>query len=128
MYNKFQTMLTFTKYAGCLVILLLTYITALPVERRWAEAEVWLAGGTVVLLAVGAVLGVMTRRRPAFTVTDALVTVWFAFYAGMIWTDGGGYPCRTEFLHTVVVFLLYFSLRLLFGVAACCMYHCRRML
>lgn len=117
MYNKFQTMLTFTKYAGCLVILLLTYITALPVERRWAEAEVWLAGGTVVLLAVGAVLGVMTRRRPAFTVTDALVTVWFAFYAGMIWTDGGGYPCRTEFLHTVVVFLLYFSLRLLFGVA-----------
>lgn len=112
-----QTILVVRRYTAALIILLLVCLTFQPVERRWAEAEVWLAGGTVVLLAVGAVLGVMTRRRPAFTVTDALVTVWFAFYAGMIWTDGGGYPCRTEFLHTVVVFLLYFSLRLLFGVA-----------
>jgi len=62
-----QTILVVRRYTAALIILLLVCLTFQPVERRWAEAEVWLAGGTVVLLAVGAVLGVMTRRRPEFT-------------------------------------------------------------
>lgn len=115
--KRLQTSMTVIRIIGCAVLLLLTYLTVQPVERRWAEPEIWVAAGTGVLYAAGGVMLFVLRKKMRMTVTDMVALAWFAFYAGMIWADGGGYPCRTEFLHAVIAFLLYFSLRLLFGVA-----------
>lgn len=115
--NKwFQTLRVISRTVGCVVVLLLMYLTLLPVERRWAGAEILVADWTGVLLLTGAVLLLAVAGKMKITVTDVVVFAWFAVYTVMVWT-GDTYSCRSEYLHATVMFLLYFALRQMFVVA-----------
>jgi len=115
--NKwFQTLRVISRTVGCVVVLLLMYLTLLPVERRWAGAEILVADWTGVLLLTGAVMLLAVAGKMKITVTDVVVFAWFAVYTVMVWT-GDTYSCQSEFLHATVMFLLYFALRQMFVVA-----------
>lgn len=92
----------------------LAYLTLMPVEERWAEADILLACMVPALCGVGAVGLILGKGRMGITVTDMLIVAWFAYYVGRTWV-GADYPCRTEFLKGTVMFLLYGTLRMVFG-------------
>lgn len=99
--------------AGLLALFWLLYLTLLPTERRWSEADVLLAFTIPVFLTIGACL-VLRERLTAVTACDIIVALWSIYYVGRTWY-GGEFFCRTEFLKAMEVFLLYYSLRLFFS-------------
>ena len=91
------------------VYLALMVLTLLPVEQRWSEADVALAMALPVVLAIGIALRLFSRQQMRMSAVDILVTVWIAYYIGRTWI-GAEYPCRTEFLKTTMMFLLFAGL------------------
>lgn len=111
---KHQLLLTFNAI-GCLIIFLLTYLTLLPVETQCAECELWMTGGISVIYILGGVMFIASHKIMRITVADIIILMWFCFYIGIVWTEKE-YPCRMQFIGVLVMFLLYFSLRILFSM------------
>lgn len=92
----------------------LACLTLMPIEERWAQADILLAYMIPLLSGIGAVCLYLGKSGMGITVTDIFVVAWFAYYVGRTW-GCGDYPCRTEFLNVTLIFLLYGTLRMVFN-------------
>lgn len=97
-----------------LPVAFLFLLTLMPVESRWAEADVWLLWSLPAITAIGVFCMFITRKTLTVTMTDKIAAVWFSYYIIRMYV-GGEYPCATEFLKICTTALLYASLRLLFA-------------
>lgn len=103
-----------SKNVGCIIAVLPMALTVLFVEERWARAEVFLACLIPIIYIIGVALLAWARREIVITATDVAACGCFAFYVCRTWV-GTMYPCRTEFLRVVEMFLLYVASRLVMG-------------
>ncbi len=111
-------------------IVFLLWLTLLPVEVRWAYADVVLTAGVTVAAVVGVLCVLCSGRRLRVTAVDGLVMLWSLYYICRAWI-GAEFPCGTDFLKSVEMILLYFVLRvvlqntrvpeylLIIGIVAC---------
>ena len=94
-----------------LVLVFLLWITVLPVEVRWAEADGILGTALPILGGVGLLCMLCSRHRGRLTVVDGLVSLWAFYYIGRVWL-GAEYPCGTEWLQVMEMVVLYVVLRM----------------
>lgn len=97
---------------GVIIAMMLT--TIMEVEIRWAECEIIIFHGIPMLLVLGVALLIWKKHKLQVTLTDTLAIGWFLYYIGRVWI-GNEWPCQMEFLKTVELFSLYFSLRIVFA-------------
>lgn len=93
-----------------ITIIFLMLSTTKLTEQRWAETDVHVAFGGICITLCGVVFSIL-KRRMQITMSDAIIFVWILYYLGRAWF-GNEFPCRTEFLKTLEMALLYYSLRL----------------
>lgn len=104
-----------TYASGAFYVLTVTYLlwlTLLPVEVRWAEADFLLLRGSMAFAIVGLVISLYRKTSQNVTLTDALVLLWLVYFVGRAYV-GGEYACATDILKSVSMGTAYFSLRLL---------------
>lgn len=85
-------------------------LTLLPVEVRWAHADVILAVGIPIIGMAGVINIHCNKSKMQVTIVDGMILAWAVYYVGRIWL-GGEYPCGTDFLKAMEMMLLYFVLR-----------------
>lgn len=96
---------------------MLLWLTLAPVEVRWAEADIRLLCGIMVILAMAVMLWfipskICEKAKGSWGWLDVLVAVGTLYYVMRVWL-GTEYPCATAFLKTIEMVLLYFCLRCL---------------
>lgn len=96
------------------VITFLCYLTLMPVENRWGQADVILIKTIPVLCVLGVLAPLLCKEKIYITAGDLLLLL-FALYYGVHSYWGNDYPCSTQCIRLASVFLLYISLRLLFS-------------
>lgn len=96
---------------GIVLIMMLT--TVMPVEVRWMECEPWIFFGIPALFVFGFTMIIWNKQKFDCTLTDIMVSVWFAYYVCRAWI-GNEWPCQIEFLKVAGLFLLYVGLRIAF--------------
>lgn len=94
---------------------MLLWLTLAPVEVRWAEADIRLLCGIVVILAMAVMLWFIPSKlrdksKSGWSWLDALIALGTLYYFIRVWL-GTEYPCATAFLKTMEMVLLYFCLR-----------------
>ena len=97
-----------------LLVAFLFMLTLMPVEIRWAAADVWLLRSLPLIFAIGICGMVASHKAFDMTLADIAAAMWFTYYIIRVWC-GCEYPCATDFLKTSATALLYTSLRLLFA-------------
>ena len=97
-----------------IIVIILMLTTIMAVESRWVECDVWIYYGIPVLLLVGFAMLIWKRQRYDGTLTDMIISAWFAYYVGRAWI-GNEWPCQMEFLKTAELYLLYVGLRIAFN-------------
>ena len=97
---------------GCIICILLV-ISMMPVEPRWAEADVVLSKLLPWMCLTMIMICVLRIGYMEFKAQDWAIVIWGIYYLGRLWI-GAEYPCATEFLKTVCILVLYFVLRVLF--------------
>lgn len=95
-----------------LTVAYLLWLTLLPVEVRWVEADFLLLWGSTAFAIVGLLISLYRKTSQNVTLTDALVLLWLVYFVGRAYV-GGEYACATEILKSVSVGTAYFSLRIL---------------
>ena len=95
------------------IVLIIMLATVMAVEVRWTECDVWIFYAVPALMLLGVISMVWRRRNFQLSVTDGIAIIWFAYYLGRTWI-GSEWTCRTEFLKTTELFLLYAGLRVAF--------------
>ena len=93
-----------------LAIGFLLWLTLLPVEVRWADANEMLCMGTPVIGIMGIICILLNNVKMKVTIVDGLVMIWTLYYVGRVWI-GAEYPCGTDCLKVMGIILLYFTLR-----------------
>lgn len=96
---------------------MLLWLTLAPVEVRWAEADIRLLCGIMVILAMAVMLWSIPSKsrdksKSGWSWLDVLVALGTLYYVMRVWL-GTEYPCATAFLKTIEMVLLYFCLRCL---------------
>ena len=94
-----------------MVLAFLMMLTLMPVEQRWAQTDVVLIAALPVIAITGGVIRFFCRQGMKLSVVDIAVVTWMVYYVGRTWI-GAEYPCRTEFLKTSTMFMLYITLRM----------------
>ena len=94
-----------------MVLAFMMVLTLMPVEQRWAQTDVVLIAALPVIAIIGCAIRVFFRQRMMVSAVDIAVLTWMAYYVGRTWI-GAEYPCRTEFLKTSTMFMLYITLRM----------------
>ena len=95
-----------------LTIAYLLWLTLLPVEVRWAEADFLLLCGSMAFAIVGLGISLYRKALQSVTLTDVIVFLWLVYFVGRAYV-GGEYACATEILKSVSMGAAYFSLRML---------------
>ena len=89
-------------------------LTLMPVEVRWADADLWLLKLVPVICVIGVGRLRVVRKSIDITKEDLAIAAWFTYYIVRVYV-GNEYPCAIEFLKISSTVLLYVSLRLLFA-------------
>ena len=98
-----------------MVLAFLMVLTLMPVDQRWAQTDVVLVAALPVILVTGGAIRLFCHQRMSLSVVDIAVATWMVYYVCRTWV-GAEFPCRTEFLKTTTMFLLYMTLRLTVAV------------
>ena len=93
-----------------LVLVYLLWLTVLPVEVRWADADVYLNIGIPVIGIAGMICILLSKAQMKVSIVDGMVMIWALYYVGRVWI-GAEYPCGIDFLKAMEMVLLYFTLR-----------------
>ena len=93
-----------------LVLVYLLWLTVLPVEVRWADADVYLNIGIPVIGIAGMICILLSKAQMKVSIVDGMVMIWALYYVGRVWI-GAEYPCGIDFLKAMEKVLLYFTLR-----------------
>lgn len=97
-------------------IALLFGLMVMPVENRWAQADVVLSWCIMAMLASAVALWGFAKLSGKKTESggweylDMMIVVGAIYYLVHTWM-GDDYPCSTAFLKTMEAFLLYYALR-----------------
>lgn len=105
---------------GAVVLSYLLWLTLQPTDVRFTGTDVNLALGIVVLVSTVLVACMIERVRKGARVThfhlgrsDMFVLLWLVYYSSRAWF-GVEYPCATEVVKGLMMFTVYFVLRLFF--------------
>ena len=96
-----------------LTLAFLLWLTVLPVEVRWSDADGILSSILPALGVAGVLCFLFAKGGGRLTLVDGLVTLWSLYYAGRVWL-GAEYPCGTEWLQVMEMIVLYVMLRMMF--------------
>lgn len=96
-----------------MMLAFLLWITVLPVEVRWSDADGIMAYALPVIGVIGGLCVLFTKGGGKLTIVDGLVYVWALYYVGRVWL-GAEYPCGTEWLQVMEMIVLYIVLRMMF--------------
>ncbi len=89
----------------------LLWLTILPVEVRWSDADGILSNTLPALSVAGVLCFLFTKGGGRLTIVDGLVALWSLYYVGRVWF-GAEYPCGTEWLQAMEIVVLYVVLRM----------------
>lgn len=89
----------------------LLWLTILPVEVRWSDADGILSNTLPALSVAGVLCFLFTKGGGRLTIVDGLVALWSLYYVGRVWF-GAEYPCGTELLQAMEIVVLYVVLRM----------------
>ena len=117
LHNTIRVNSLFSNLANIISLCFLLWLTLAPVEVRWAEADIRLSWGIMVIQALAVVLWLIfskicDKAKGSWNWLDALVAMGTSYYVMRVWL-GTEYPCATAFLKTIEMVLLYFCLRCL---------------
>lgn len=114
-YNPFHSE-HWKMHLGIFILLMLLSTTVMPIDLRWSESEVIMAFTLPILCVASCALYLFTHRSGLchFSVSDFLVILWMAYYVLRVWV-GNEYPCSTQVLKDISLFLLYCILRPIFA-------------
>ena len=96
-----------------ITLVFLLWITILPVEQRWSDADGSLSYAIPVLGVIGGMFVLFTRGGGKLTILDGLLGVWTIYYIGRVWL-GAEYPCGMEWLQVMEMVAMYVVLRMMF--------------
>ena len=96
-----------------LTLAFLLWLTVLPVEVRWSDADGILSSILPALGVAGVLCFLFAKGGGRLTLVDGLVTLWSLYYVGRVWL-GAEYPCGTEWLQVMEMIVLYVMLRMMF--------------
>lgn len=91
----------------------LLWITVLPVEVRWSDADGIMSYALPVIGVIGGLCVLFTKGSGKLTIVDGLVYVWTLYYVGRVWL-GAEYPCGTDWLQAMEMVVLFIVLRMMF--------------
>ena len=94
-----------------LTLAFLLWLTVLPVEVRWSDADGILSNTLPPLGVAGVLCFLFTKGGGRLTLVDGLVALWSLYYVGRVWL-GAEYPCGTEWLQAMEMVVLYVVLRM----------------
>lgn len=89
----------------------LLWLTILPVEVRWSDADGILSNTLPALSVAGVLCFLFTKGGGRLTIVDGLVALWSLYYVGRVWF-GAEYPCGTEWMQAMEIVVLYVVLRM----------------
>ena len=89
----------------------LLWLTILPVEVRWSDADGILSNTLPALSVAGVLCFLFTKGGGRLTIVDGLVALWSLYYVGRV-CFGAEYPCGTEWLQAMEIVVLYVVLRM----------------
>ena len=89
----------------------LLWLTILPVEVRWSDADGILSTTLPALSVAGVLCCLFSKGGGRLTIVDGLVALWSLYYVGRVWF-GAEYPCGTEWLQAMEIVVLYVVLRM----------------
>ena len=119
LYSIMFSMKPLSQWISLSWICFLLWLCLKPLEVRWAEADITLLWGIMVLSAMAGVLWIMpkklcgeNRSNSGWSSLDTLVVIGTLYYVLRAWI-GTEYPCSTTFLKTMEMVMLYFALRCL---------------
>lgn len=117
LHNTIRVNSLFSNLANIISLCFWLWLTLAPVEVRWAEADIRLSWGIMVIQALAVVLWLIfskicDKAKGSWNWLDALVAMGTSYYVMRVWL-GTEYPCATAFLKTIEMVLLYFCLRCL---------------
>lgn len=117
LYSIMFSMKPLSQWISLSWICFLLWLCLKPLEVRWAEADITLLWGIMVLSAMAGVLWIMpkklcgeNRSNSGWSSLDTLVVIGTLYYVLRVWIETE-YPCSTAFLKTMEMVLLYFALR-----------------
>ena len=96
-----------------MTLVFLLWVTILPVEQRWSDADGILSYAIPVLGVIGGMFVLFTRGGGKLTILDGLLSVWTIYYIGRVWL-GAEYPCGMEWLQVMEMVAMYVVLRMMF--------------
>lgn len=108
-----------TPYHGIslLCICFLLWVCLIPLEVRWAEADIMLSWGVMVISTMSGMLWILPQKlcnksksNVGWSWLDALIAIGTLYYVLRAWI-GTEYPSATLFLKTIEMVMLYFALR-----------------
>lgn len=91
----------------------LLWITVLPVEVRWSDADGIMSYALPVIGVIGGLCILFTKGGGKLTIVDGFVYVWALYYVGRVWL-GAEYSCGTDWLQVMEMVVLYIVLRMMF--------------
>ena len=107
------------QWLSLLCICFLLWLCLIPLEVRWAEADIILSWGIIVISAMSGMLWILppklcnkSKSNVGWSWLDALIAIGTLYYLLHAWI-GAEYPCATSFLKTIEMVMLYFALRIL---------------
>lgn len=119
LYSIMFSMKPLSQWISLSWICFLLWLCLKPLEVRWAEADITLLWGIMVLSAMAGVLWIMpkklcgeNRSNSGWSSLDTLVVIGTLYYVLRAWI-GTEYPCSTAFLKSMEMVMLYFALRCL---------------
>lgn len=115
LYSGICSRKSLSQWFSLLCICFLLWLCLKPLEVRWAEADIRLSWGIMVILALSTVLWLVPckicgKMESSWGWLDTLVSIGTLYYVLRAWI-GTEYPCATSFLKTIEMSMLYFALR-----------------
>lgn len=115
LYSFICSKKSLSQWLSLLCICFLLWLCLKPLEVRWAEADIRLSWGIMVILALSTVLWLVPckicgKMESSWGWLDTLVSIGTLYYVLRAWI-GTEYPCATSFLKTIEMSMLYFALR-----------------